>query len=65
MFRKYYVASCAGKFLMECFFMYLSYEIQFHQSGKSGFLECFTVPEKFICTHGTHKVTHNVLGADT
>ena len=51
----FYIFHCILKGLLEVLFIYLGYHLQFLQSRKKPFLECFTVPEKYLCKHAQEK----------
>jgi len=48
--KQAYILSCLSKFVMETFFVYLTYLVQTQQSKAYG-LEGFMVPERYVCTH--------------
>ena len=52
--RLAYIICCLSKIFFELFFIYWAYYLQFLQSRKKSFWDCFTVPEKYICLHGLH-----------
>ena len=42
-----YMLHCLTKIIFELIALYFAYWLQFQQSGKSPFFQCFTVPEKY------------------
>ena len=47
-----YILSCLMKAFLEVLFIHWGYNLQYLQSRKIPFLDCFTVPEKYLCLHG-------------
>lgn len=48
--RVMYIVHCVIKLGLECLFLYLAYHLQHFQSKVWGW-QCWTVPEKYVCTH--------------
>lgn len=48
--RIVYIMHCVIKLALECTFLYLAYHLQHFQSKTWGW-QCWTVPEKYVCTH--------------
>ena len=46
-----YLLHCIAKIIFELIALYFAYWLQFQQSQKLPFFECFTVPEKYVCKH--------------
>ena len=42
-----YMLHCVTKIIFELIALYFAYWLQFQQSGKLPFFQCFTVPEKY------------------